>query len=65
MQVMERYLQVKKIAAPVDEFRFVVDAVHHTLAPELTPEDFKLQGACVTFFFSLLRGRELTPAIDD
>ena len=40
---MERYLQVKNIYAPVDEVRFVVDTVHHTLAPELTPEDFALE----------------------
>lgn len=42
---MERYLKVKKIDAPVDEVKFQVDGPHkHTLAPELTPADFKLQG---------------------
>ena len=39
---MVRYLQVKKIEAPLEETRFVVDGVHHTLAPELTPVDFGL-----------------------
>ena len=40
---MERYLTVKNIEAPVDEVRFVVDTHHHTLAPELTPDDFGLE----------------------
>lgn len=40
---MVRYLQVKKIEAPLEETRFVVDEVHHTLAPELTPADFSLK----------------------
>jgi len=42
-KVMERYLTVKNIDAPVDEVRFVVDTHHHTLAPELTPDDFGLE----------------------
>ena len=46
---MERYLSVKSIDAPVDEVRFVVDKHHHTLAPELTPDDFKLEeGATIS-----------------
>jgi hypothetical protein len=38
---MERYCKVKKITAPLDEIKFVVG--QHTLAPELTPNDFGLE----------------------
>lgn len=43
-QMMDKYLAVKKIKAPRDEVHFVVDRVHHTLAPELMPDDLALEG---------------------
>lgn len=48
-KVMERYLSMKSIDAPLDEVRFVVDNHHHTLDPELTPDDFRLEeGATIS-----------------
>lgn len=45
-QVMEKYLKVKKIEAPLDEVKFTWGP--HTLAPELTPDDFSLEeGAAI------------------
>lgn len=40
-QVMDKYLKVKKIAAPMDEVKFTWGP--HTLAPELTPNDVQLE----------------------
>lgn len=41
---MDKYLAMKKIKAPRDEVHFVVDTLHHTLAPELMPDDLELEG---------------------
>jgi hypothetical protein len=38
---MDKYLKVKKIAAPMDEVKFTWGP--HTLAPELTPNDVQLE----------------------